>query len=301
MSISRAGAIGASFVCSVESTRCPVSADSIAVWAVSRSRISPTISTSGSLRSIERRPRTNVTPAAGFTCTCLTPSSSYSTGSSIVISVLSGVLISLRAAYRVVVLPAPVGPVTSTAPRSCLIECSSSSGPPSPSRAGRGRDHALLVEDAHHHRLPAHQGQRRDADVDVVFVDLEADAAVLGGPALGDIELGHDLDPGDEAGGEAPAAPWRSRRRRRRPGSGPACRRPEGRSGCRRRRERPRRRSPSGRASRPAPPRPMRAARSPGRRRRPSSVSSSTSCTDSSRLESWLITASMSSGDATAS
>ena len=63
-----------------------------------------------------------MTPAAAFTCTCLTPSSSYSTGSSIVISVLSGVLISLRAAYRVVVLPAPVGPVTSTAPWSCLIK-----------------------------------------------------------------------------------------------------------------------------------------------------------------------------------
>ena len=35
MSISRAAASGASFVCSVLSTRCPVSAASMAIWAVS--------------------------------------------------------------------------------------------------------------------------------------------------------------------------------------------------------------------------------------------------------------------------
>ena len=98
MSIRRAAAIGASFVCIVESTRWPVRADSIAIWAVSRSRISPTINTSGSARTIERSPVAKVSPVLVLTWTCLTPSSSYSTGSSIVTRVRSGVLTSSSAA-----------------------------------------------------------------------------------------------------------------------------------------------------------------------------------------------------------
>ena len=73
MSIRRAAASGASLVCSVVSTRWPVSADSIAIWAVSRSRISPTMITSGSARTIERSPAAKVSPLFAFTCTCLTP------------------------------------------------------------------------------------------------------------------------------------------------------------------------------------------------------------------------------------
>ncbi len=45
----------------------------------------------------------------------------YSTGSSIVISLSSSLLISFSAAYRVVVLPDPVGPVTSTMPYGSLM------------------------------------------------------------------------------------------------------------------------------------------------------------------------------------
>ena len=56
MSISRPRALGASRVWSVERTRWPVRAASTAMCAVSRSRISPTMITSGSARSIERRP-----------------------------------------------------------------------------------------------------------------------------------------------------------------------------------------------------------------------------------------------------
>ena len=44
------------------------------------------------------------------------PESWYSTGSSIVMILSSSLLISERAAYSVVVLPEPVGPVTSTMP-----------------------------------------------------------------------------------------------------------------------------------------------------------------------------------------
>jgi hypothetical protein len=98
MSISRAAASGASFACSVVSTRCPVSADSIAICAVWESRTSPTITTSGSARRRARRPVAKLSPVFEFTCICLIPSSSYSTGSSIVTTVRSGVFSSVKPA-----------------------------------------------------------------------------------------------------------------------------------------------------------------------------------------------------------
>ena len=84
MSTSRVTAPVASLVCRVLSTRCPVSAARIAISAVSRSRISPTMMILGSCRKIERRPVANVIPALLLTCTWLMPVSRYSTGSSIV-------------------------------------------------------------------------------------------------------------------------------------------------------------------------------------------------------------------------
>ena len=116
ISISRVIAEGASLVCSVESTRWPVSADSTAIRAVSASRISPTMITSGSARTIERSPAANVRPCFAATCSCVRPSISYSTGSSTVMMFFSGVFSICSAAYSVVDLPEPVGPVTSTAP-----------------------------------------------------------------------------------------------------------------------------------------------------------------------------------------
>ena len=73
ISVRRVIADGASFVCSVERTRWPVSADSTAIFAVSASRISPTMITSGSARSIERRPVANVRPALRLTWIWLMP------------------------------------------------------------------------------------------------------------------------------------------------------------------------------------------------------------------------------------
>ena len=116
MSISRPSALGASRVCSVESTRWPVSAASTAMCAVSRSRISPTMITSGSARSIERSPTSKGHARLGAICICLTPAIRCSTGSSIVRMERLPSLTAPSAAYSVVDLPLPVGPVTSTAP-----------------------------------------------------------------------------------------------------------------------------------------------------------------------------------------
>jgi hypothetical protein len=64
MSSMRVIAAGASLVCSVESTRWPVSAAWIAISAVSRSRISPTMMMSGSWRISVRMPAGEIEPDA---------------------------------------------------------------------------------------------------------------------------------------------------------------------------------------------------------------------------------------------
>ena len=91
-------------------------AASIEIFAVSPSRISPTITTSGSERRIERSAAANVMPARALICTWLIPFSRYSTGSSTVMMLISGLLIWFSAANSVVDLPEPVGPVTRSAP-----------------------------------------------------------------------------------------------------------------------------------------------------------------------------------------
>ena len=84
MSSRRETAFGASRVCSVDSTKWPVSAASTAMCAVSPSRISPTMMMSGSARMIAFRPPANVIFALALMAICLTPSIRYSTGSSTV-------------------------------------------------------------------------------------------------------------------------------------------------------------------------------------------------------------------------
>ena len=116
MSRSRVTELGASFVCSVLNTMCPVSDACTAISAVSGSRISPTRITSGSCRKIARKQWAKVFPIEASIGTWMMPFMSYSIGSSVVISLSSILFKSLSAEYNVVVLPEPVGPVTSTIP-----------------------------------------------------------------------------------------------------------------------------------------------------------------------------------------
>ena len=124
MSASRVTALAASLVCSVASTRCPVSDACTAICAVSRSRISPIMMMSGSWRRIERSARAKVSSIRGLTCVWPTPSSAYSIGSSTVIMLSEPRGSRDSAAYSVVVLPDPVGPVTSTMPCGSRISLS---------------------------------------------------------------------------------------------------------------------------------------------------------------------------------
>ena len=89
ISIKRVTALGASLVCNVLNTSCPVSDALIAISAVSESLISPTITISGLCLNIDLRPFEKVRPMSGFTCIWVIPPSWYSTGSSMVIMFFS--------------------------------------------------------------------------------------------------------------------------------------------------------------------------------------------------------------------
>jgi hypothetical protein len=93
MSTRRVTAPGESLVWTVENTRWPVSEAWMAISAVSLSRISPTMITSGSWRRKERSPCAKVSPIFGLMAIWPMPLSWYSTGSSTVRMFRSTVLI----------------------------------------------------------------------------------------------------------------------------------------------------------------------------------------------------------------
>ena len=63
---------------------------------------------------------------------------------------------------------------------------------------------AALVEDTHHDRFAVHRRHGRYAQVDFLALHAQADAPVLRQAALGDVEVGHDLDARDHRGRQAP-------------------------------------------------------------------------------------------------
>ena len=122
----------ASVVCSVEKTRCPVSAALSAVSSVSMSRISPIRMTSGSWRSTWRSaaPNDSVSlPTSRWEMFDITSRCRNSIGSSIVMMFTRRLwLMWLIIAASAVDLPEPVMPVTSTRPRGRSAISSSTGG-----------------------------------------------------------------------------------------------------------------------------------------------------------------------------
>ena len=148
----------ASTVCSVESTRWPVSAALSAVWTVSSSRISPTRMTSGSWRRTRRSARLNDAvswPTSRWLTIELRSGCRNSIGSSIVTMCLCIVrfMWSIIAA-SVVDLPEPVVPVSRMMPRSSSASWRITGGSDElldrldvdRDRAQDERDEALLAE-----------------------------------------------------------------------------------------------------------------------------------------------------------
>lgn len=62
--------------------------------------------------------------------------------------------------------------------------------------------HRFTIEQTHHHALAMRGGHGADTQIQLLALHAQHDAAVLRQAALGDIELGHDLDAADHRGGE---------------------------------------------------------------------------------------------------
>ena len=217
MSTRRVSVCGASFVCSVDSTKWPVCAALMAISAVSRSRISPTMMTSGSWRRNARMAAAKVSPTFGLTLTWLTPGRLISAGSSAVEMLVSSRLRMLRPVYSDTVLPLPVGPVTRIMPwglaRILRVELFLE-------RLVAQRvdaQHRLRgIENTHHDLLAEQRGAGAHAEVDgAVLRQLHLDAAVLRDAPLGDVESRHDLQARRQLLGELHRAAARSPSARR--------------------------------------------------------------------------------------
>jgi hypothetical protein len=109
------------------------------------------------------------------------------------------VLIDCRIAYRVVVLPLPVGPVTRMMPLGEAASLLQQSKP-----VGRQpqvlqlQQRAGLVQQPQHQPLAEGGRDGGDAHIDVLVPHAHVEAAVLGQALLGDVHLGHDLDARDQ-------------------------------------------------------------------------------------------------------
>ena len=167
ISLRRVSAPGASFVCSVERTKWPVSADSIEIFAVSTSRISPTMITSGSERRIVRSAEAKVRPAFGLICTWLMPASRYSTGSSTVMTLISGsVDLAQDAVQRGRLARAGRAGDEQRAGRLAMIALDLAAHLVGEAELGERRRPLRLVEQAHDDQLALDRGQHSDADVE---------------------------------------------------------------------------------------------------------------------------------------
>ena len=200
MSARRPSALGASLVCSVESTMWPVIAACTAIVAVSSSRISPTMMMSGSARSIVRSPAANVMPDLRVDGHLL------DAGDARLDRVLdrddralAGVdLVERGVQRRRLARPGRTGDEhrAAVALQRLAEEVLLLGEHPEP---GEVLDDRALVEDAHDHALALGERQRDEAQVDAPAVDVDRHAAVLGQAPLGDVQAGHHLHARDDA------------------------------------------------------------------------------------------------------
>src|ERR1044071_728726 len=194
-SISRVTALAASFVCTVLSTRWPVTEARNAIWAVSRSRISPIMITSGSWRRIAR--------------------SAFER--------LLGLLVDLhlvqardleldRVLDRGDVARHVANALERRVDERRLARARGAGHQHDALRAGEeplelrevGLVHSEVAElhvraarghDAHHDLLAVRERERRAAQVDATAGDLGHESAVLRQTLLGDVEVREHLDP----------------------------------------------------------------------------------------------------------
>ena len=185
-------------MCSVESTRWPVSDASMAMVAVSRSRISPTRTMSGSDRRIDRSAEAKVRPALGLTWTWLTPAQAVLDRVLDGDDVLVGRVEDVEGGVERRRLARPGRAGDEDRPVG-LAEAGLEAGQhrrvePEVGEAEAGLG---LVQDPHDDLLAVDGRQGGHPEVDRLAGDVEGDAAVLGDAAFGDVDVGHDLEPAD--------------------------------------------------------------------------------------------------------
>ena len=200
MSMSRVTAPTAVLVCSVDITRCPVRLACTAISAVSRSRISPTMTTSGSWR--ENRPQAPRESHVGLGVDL----GLADTGQVVLDGILDredvdGARRQLRPGrpYRVVVLPEPVGPVTRKMPcgRCTTTRMRGRSAADMP-RLGSVQSSRLFVEQPQHDPFAVARRHGRHPYVHLPAADAKPDPPILGNAFFGDVEFRHDLDAGNQ-------------------------------------------------------------------------------------------------------
>ena len=147
--------------------------------------------------------RANVSSMSGLIWHWMMPSMSYSTGSSAVISLLSIVVQlaeggverrRLAGAGRAGDDHDAVGLVDELAERAQVVLAQA--------QLVQVEADVAAVEHAHDDALAEHRRQHADAEVDRLVVDVQLDAAVLRHAALGDVQVGHDLDARADGGGD---------------------------------------------------------------------------------------------------
>ena len=144
---------------------------------------------SGSWRSTDRRPRAKVSSVLGFTWICPTPESSYSMGSSMVITFFTSESIRLRAAYRVVLLPLPVGPRDQKDPAAPVDEAPEQGQDLlAHAHLAQTQQRDPLVQEPQHDPLPEGHGDDGDADIHGPVRDPHLHAAVLGHAFFRDVQ-----------------------------------------------------------------------------------------------------------------
>ena len=99
-------------------------------------------------------------------------------------------------------LPLPVGPVTRKMPCGRLVKCSMrAQHVVVEAQAAQIVEIARrAVEQAHDDAFAVERGQRGNAQIDFAAQRLDLDAAVLRQAALGDVQLGHQLQARDDGG-----------------------------------------------------------------------------------------------------
>ena len=161
-------------------------------------------------------------PALTLIWAWLMPSIMYSTGSSTVM-MFSTEFIMFRAVYRVVVFPLPVGPVTRDHAVELLRKLTNLSSLCLETKLVQGRIFIFSLYRTRVHTFPQNCGYGGDPQVQLPPLQLLREPAVLGNPSLGNVHIGHDLDPGNKGcsilRGRVMTSP-----RFRQPGNVPGCR-----------------------------------------------------------------------------